>query len=284
MMKVKARILRLALCALLLGAVATVPALAGPSVIGSAAGSTNASLGGHALLPNTTIFSGDSLQVADGVAVIAVGNNNRVIFGRDTAASFLRDSNEVTVLLSQGNLSMLHPNDGTPLNVKAGEVSITPAAGLKTIGEIAMLNGSLVITAKEGALQVEDHGATKNVAKGETIVIAPKSAKGGAGGGTSAVPGAEAISPLGSASALAVEGAASAANAAASDAKTIRPNLGRPLSGADPIVGAAAAAAAAANSGAVCAPPTVPTGFPASTYRPLAATAGPICPLGASPY
>lgn len=175
-MTMKTTALRLTLFALLTGAVATVPALAGSAVIGSVAGSMNASVGGQSLLPNTTIFSGDSLQVRDGVAVIAVGSNSRVIFGRDTIASFLRDSNEVTVVLSQGNVSMLHPNEGTPVRVKAGDVSITPAAGFKTLGEVAMLNGSVLVTAKEGTLQVDDHGATKNVTKGQSIVIAPKTA------------------------------------------------------------------------------------------------------------
>jgi len=178
----KTTVLRLTLFALLAGALATVPAMAGSAVIGSVAGSMNASVGGQSLLPNTTIFSGDSLQVRDGVAVIAVGNNSRVIFGRDTVASFLRDSNEVTVLLTQGNVSMLHPNDGTAVRVKAGEISVTPAAGFKTLGEVAMLNGSLVVTAKEGSLQIDDHGVTKNVAKGQTIVVNPKTADNGKGG------------------------------------------------------------------------------------------------------
>jgi hypothetical protein len=241
-MTMKTTVLRLTLFALLMGAVATVPALAGSAVIGSVAGSMNASVSGQALLPNTTIFSGDSLQVRDGVAVIAVGNNSRVIFGRDTVASFLRDSKEVTVLLSQGNVSMLHPNDGTPVRVKAGEISITPAAGFKTLGEVAMLNGSVVITAKEGALQVEDHGATKNVTKGQTIVISPKTAqsKGGSAGwgggstalqvttlgaaGIGAVTGGVAMSRAGSANTnaanaiLAANAATSAANAATSSA------------------------------------------------------------------
>ena len=157
-MTMKTTVVRLTLFALLMGAVATVPALAGSAVIGSVAGSMNASVGGQSLLPNTTIFSGDSLQVRDGVAVIAVGNNSRVIFGRDTVASFLRDSNQVTVLLTQGNVSMVHPNDGTSLRVKAGQISVTPGAGFKTLGEVAMLNGSLVVTAKEGALECRRHG------------------------------------------------------------------------------------------------------------------------------
>jgi len=185
-MKTKTIAWQLGLFILLTGVVAVAPALAGSAVIGSVAGSTNATIGGQSLLPNTTIFSGDSVQVRDGVAVIAVGTSNRVIFGHDTVASFLRDSKEVTVLLSRGNVSMLHPNEGSALRVKAGEISITPAAGFKTLGEIAMLNGSVVVTAKEGALQVEDHGVTKDVAKGQTIVISPKTSQnkgGGAGWG-----------------------------------------------------------------------------------------------------
>jgi len=180
-MTMKTSALRLTLFALLVGAVAVVPAMAGSAVIGSVAGSMNATVGGQSLLPNTTIFSGDSLQVRDGVAVIAVGSNSRVIFGRDTIASFLRDSNEVTVVLSQGNVSLLHASEGAPVCVKAGQISITPAVGFKTLGEVAMLNGSLLVTAKEGTLHVDDHGATKNVVKGQTIVIAPKNADGGKG-------------------------------------------------------------------------------------------------------
>ena len=283
MMTRKSTALRLTLFALLLGVVATVPALAGSAVIGSVAGSVNASVGGQTLLPNTTIFGGDSLQVRNGIAEIAVGNNNRMIFGRDTVASFLRDSNEVTVLLSQGNVSMLHPSDGTPLRVKAGEISITPAAGLKTLGEVAIEDGSVVITAREGALRVEDHGATKNVAMGQTMVIAPKTSKGGAPG-TSVILAGAAMNGAGSASTAAIE----AASAAASAAKVMRPGPSRPIGAASgtansgtPTVNpaAAAAAAAAATLGqAPCAPPTVPGRPVASAVFPLAATAGPVCP------
>jgi hypothetical protein len=245
----KTTILRLTLFALLAGTVATVPALAGSAVIGSVAGSMNATIGGQSLLPNTTIFSGDSLQVRDGVAVIAVGNNSRVIFGRDTVASFLRDTNEVTVLLSQGNVSMLHPNDGTPVRVKAGEVSITPAAGFKSLGEVAMLNGSVVVTAKEGALQVEDHGATKNVAKGQTIVISPKTAqnKGGGsgwGGGSTALE----VATLGAAGAAAI--LAGVAMSRAGDAKTSADSAIAAANAANSTAASAASAASAAASSA----------------------------------
>jgi len=182
-MSTKTTVMRVSLLVLLSCMVATVPALAGSAVVGSVAGSTNATVGGQSLLPNTTIFSGDSLQVRDGVAVVAIGKSGRMVFGRDTVASFQRDASEVTVLLSQGNVSVFHPGDGTAVRVKAGAVSVAPTAGFKSLGEVAMLNGSVVVTAKEGSLQVDDHGATKTVAKGQTIVIAPKTADKKSGGG-----------------------------------------------------------------------------------------------------
>ncbi len=248
-MMMKKTVLRVTLFALLLGAIASVPAMAGSAVIGSVAGSMNATVGGQSLLPNTTIFSGDSLQVRDGVAVISVNNNSRVIFGRDTVASFLREGSEVTVLLSQGNVSMLHPTNGAAVRVKAGSVSITPQPGFKTLGEVAMLNGSIIVTAKDGALKVEDHGATKNVAKGQTIVLSPMTAdhKGGAGWGGSGDTGWH-IAIIGAAGASAV--LAGLAMSRAGDANT---NSQAAISAANAAEQQAAAATAAANSAAAAA-------------------------------
>jgi hypothetical protein len=142
----------------------------------------NATVGGQTLLPNTTLFSGDSLQVKDGVAVVALGSASRIVLGRDTVASFLRDSNEVTVLLSQGNVSVFHDADGMPVRMKMGDVSVVPVSGFKTLGEVAMLNGAIVVTAKEGMLRVEGNGPAINVAKGKTITVVPE-AKAPQGGG-----------------------------------------------------------------------------------------------------
>jgi hypothetical protein len=286
MVKLKLREPRHAFLLLLMGAMATIPAIAGSMAIGSVAFSTDASLSGQGLLPKTTIFSGDSLQVRNGIAEIAVGSNNRMIFGRDTLASFLRISNEVTVLLNQGNVSLFHAADGTPLRVKAGEILIDPAAGSKAAGDIAVLSGSVVITAKEGALQVNDHGTARNVAKGETVVIALNAAKGGAAS-TSAIGGAVGGSAIGVGTAAA--GTAGLATAATAADKFIRPAPSRPTGpgngsngGANPsgptLTSAAGAAAAAAGQGAGCAPPSPSKPPAASTVIPFTATPGPVCP------
>jgi hypothetical protein len=163
--------LKAILLALVLGLAAFPPVYAGSAAIGSVAGSTEATVDGVALQPNTTLFSGDSLRVKRGFAIVAVGKTSRMVFGRDTEASFLREMNQVTVLLRQGNLSLFHPDDGVALRVKAGDVSVTPGAGFKSLGEIAMLDGYLVITSKEGTLLVDQGDQTLKVDKGKPLTI-----------------------------------------------------------------------------------------------------------------
>jgi len=163
---------------------AWISAFGGSAVVGTVAGSMNATLGGQALLAHTTIFSGDSLAVQDGAAVVAVGAGSRLVFGRETAAAFLREGGEVTVLLGQGNVSLYQTGEGPGLRVKVGEVSILPAAGFKTLGEVALLQGALVVTAKEGKLRVEGRGPAVEVVKGKTLTLGreARSPQGGAAG------------------------------------------------------------------------------------------------------
>jgi hypothetical protein len=146
---------------------------------------------------------------------------------------------------------MFHADGKVALRVKVGEISVAPAKGYKTLGEIAMLDGSVVVTAKEGMLRVTGNGSTVDVAKGKTITIAPQAqrapapAAGGASGAstalqvgsvaastTSVVTSSVAISRAGDA-----RDAAAAANATAAQA----------VSAANAATAAANAATAAAN-------------------------------------
>ena len=161
----------------LVALVAAVPAFAGSAIIGSVAGSLNATVGGQALVPNSVIFSGDSLQVRDGAAVIALENGSRMAFGRETEASFLRGSSGVEVLLGHGDISMYQSDGRMGLAVKAGEYEVKPATGYKTLGEVAMLNGLVTVTSKEGTLKVEGSGQTIAVAQGKTVTLGTKTAR-----------------------------------------------------------------------------------------------------------
>jgi hypothetical protein len=161
---------------LVIVALGVVPGFAASAVVGSVAGGTNATIGGQALMPNTTLFSGDSLRVRDGAAVVAMGMGSRMVFGRETLASFDRGTDDVTVTLTQGNVSMYHPVNGMVMRVKIGDVSVLAEKGYKTLGEVAMVNGAVVVTAKDGMLRVQGPDRTMELTKGKTIEIMPKAA------------------------------------------------------------------------------------------------------------
>lgn len=209
------------------------PAYAGSAIIGSVAGSKNATIDGQALVPNTTVFSGDSLRVKAGAAVVAVGRGSRLVFGEETVASFLREGTDVTVLLGQGNVLLYQEQAGVNLAVKAGGLTVVPTGGYKTLGEIAMVNGAVVVKAREGKLRVEGNGPAVEVVKGKTITVkeartAGRAPQGGvvisgatalqvglvAGSGVAAVMGGVAASKAGDA-----QDAASAATTAALNAQ-----------------------------------------------------------------
>lgn len=183
---------RCGVCVLLVLAMAllSVPTFAGSAVVGSVAGSLNASVGGQAVLPHTVIFSGDSLQVKDGAAVLALDSGNRVALGKDTVASFLRNNDAVTVVLTEGNVSLFHPNSNSAVKVQVGNVTVEPVPGFKTLGDVAMANGTIVVTAKDGTLRVNENGRTVEVAKGKTIALTPKTARAPQTGGSQKLGGA----------------------------------------------------------------------------------------------
>jgi len=246
----KRLIARLFLCPILLALVVGVPAFAGSAVVGSVAGSMNATVGGQTLLPNTTLFSGDSLQVRDGVAVIALGSTSRMVFGRDTVASFLRASSEVTVLLDQGDVSLFHAENSAPVRVKVGDVSVVPLTGFKTLGEVVMLNGALVVTTKEGELRVNDKGKLINVAKGKSITVYPSSDAPQAAGNPPSGRHVSGATLWGAASTIAGGTAAVLAGIAISRAGNANDNASTAASNAAAAASAASAAASAASAAA----------------------------------
>jgi hypothetical protein len=170
----KSRIAHLCLSAILLLLVAAAPTHAGSSVIGLVKGSTNASVGGQNLLPDTTLFSGDRLEVNDGVAVVALGSTSRMTFQGDTVASFLRDSDGVAVLLGQGDVSLFHSENSMPVRVKVGDISVVPVSRFETLGDVAVGNGVVAVTVKEGSLRVMGNGQAIIVAKGHTLKLAAR--------------------------------------------------------------------------------------------------------------
>ena len=235
--------------------VAVAPMLGGSAVIGSVAGSTNATMDGQALMPKTTIFSGDSLQVKEGAAVVALGRQSRLVFGRETVASFLRDGGEVTVLLGRGNVSLYQGQAGMSLRVKVGTVTVAPTGEYKTLGEVAMLNGAVVVTAKEGKLRVESNGKAQEIAKGKTVTVAARPARapqGGAGSGAAGISASTAMqvgAVAGGVTSTVMSGVAiSRAGDARDAAAAANATAAQAVTGANDAAAAAQAAGAAANA------------------------------------
>jgi hypothetical protein len=152
-------------------ALAATAAAGGPDAVGSLVGSRNATLDGQRPLPHTVLLSGDKLQVNDGLAMVTLDRGNRMVLGGESEASFLREAGIVTVLMNRGNLSLYHPQGSSGFKVKVGDVTVTPSVGPRTLAEIALTDGLLVVTAKDGSLKVEKGGATREVAKGHTMTV-----------------------------------------------------------------------------------------------------------------
>ena len=163
--------------------------LGGDGAIGFVAGSASATLSGEAVRAKTALFNGDSLQASAPTAV-SLKDGGRMVLDRDTAASFRETANEVTVTLDRGNLSLYQPQAGKGLKVQAGDISIEPARGFKTQGEVAMVNGQLTVTANEGSMHVRGDGVSMVAQKGKTVRLTPKTARASGASGSSAAAAA----------------------------------------------------------------------------------------------
>jgi hypothetical protein len=60
---------------------------------------------------------------------------------------------------------------------------VVPVSGFKTLGEVATLNGAVVVSTKEGMLRVEGNGQVVDVAKGKTFTVVPEANAPQGGGG-----------------------------------------------------------------------------------------------------
>jgi hypothetical protein len=177
---------------LLFAVAARVPAFGGSLAVGSVAASTNATKGGQPLLPDTLVFSGETISVNDGAAVITTTNGNRVVLGKQTRASFLQESSELAVRLDEGSLSVYHGSTVGTLRIQAGEISVVPEMGFTTSGQVAVVNGGVVVTSKTGMLRVEGEGEPIEVPQGKTMTVQPRTAHApqvaASGGGSSHLP------------------------------------------------------------------------------------------------
>ena len=227
-----------------------------PPLVGQVTLTQATTLDGRPVEAQTTVFSGDTLAVGEGVAVLVFGSGSQIRLGSDTVASFVKEGDAITVQLGKGIVSISSAKDGL-IKVTATGVEITPVGGFKTIGHIAMLGatpGSLSVTAREGSLKISQPGSNPvTVTSGSTITIrtqaaagapAPQGGSGGAGSALAAaavaLSGGALITSAVAASKAGDDDATSAANAATSAANAAS-------SAANAATSAANAATSAAN-------------------------------------
>lgn len=281
------RTVRVMVLGLIMAATAGTPAMAGEA-LGSLASSQNATIDNMAALPNTAIFSGDTLSVRDGVAVVSLARGSRMVFGHETQASFMTEGKDVTVRLVDGNVLLYHAASDQSMRLKAADVTVSPVAGFKTLGEVAMLNGWLVVTAKQGTLQVEGAGRKAQVTEGKTLTLPTKTAQSpGSTAGSGAKSGVSKVEWAGlvaSATGAVLAGVAisrsnaayHAASAANSEAALAASNASAATSAANAAISAATAAQQTANSlGCALDRLGAGLGLPSSPYTP---TNGNSCP------
>jgi hypothetical protein len=162
-------------CLLLFASGALVPIFGASTPLGSVKQSTNATLSGRPLLPETLVFSDQVIQVGDGAALIAINDGSRLVLGKETVASLRQERGELAVLLNGGSLSIYHQSTSGTLRVKADDLSVVPESGFRTLGQVTVLNGTVVVSSKNGMLRVEGHGQPFEVRQGKTITIRQRS-------------------------------------------------------------------------------------------------------------
>ena len=220
-----------------------------PPLVGQVTLTQATTLDGRPVKAQTTVFSGDTLAVGEGVAVLVFGSGSQIRLGSDTVASFVKEGDAITVQLEKGIVSISSAKDGL-IKVTATGVEITPVGGFKTIGHIAMLGatpGSLSVTAREGSLKISRPGSNPvTVTSGSTITIRTQAAAGapapqGGSGGALAAAGAPA--PQGGSG-----GALAAAAVALSGGALITSAVAASKAGDDDATSAATAAYSAATA------------------------------------
>ncbi len=224
-----------------------------PPVVGQVALTQATTLDGQPVTAQTTVFSGDTLAVGEGVAVLMVGTGSQIRLGSDTVASFVKEGDSITVHLEKGIVSISSFKDST-IKVTAAGVVISPAGGFKTIAHIAMLGaapGSLSVTAREGSLEITQPGSSPiTVTSGSTITVRTQAAAGapapqGGGGGTSNALAGAAVGLSGGAL---VAGAVAASKAGDDDATAAANSATSAANAATSAANAATTAATAATT------------------------------------
>jgi hypothetical protein len=150
---------------------------AAPAVVGFVMRSSGTTISGAPSHVGQTVLGGDTLEVTNGAAEIAIGES-KIILGKDTQMSFEPEQSGWAAVLNHGNVTFSRPSDGPALRVRVGEVWVRATPGSGAEGIITVTNQALVVAAKEGTLQVDHNGEAVSVPQGTTLKFLPEQSPG----------------------------------------------------------------------------------------------------------
>ncbi len=172
------------------------PAWAATSpIVGTAGPSQAASVRGTGLLPGTTLFSGDTVDVgARGDAALSFGRGSMVRLSEETTLRLEKVDNRVAIELVRGRVAF-RSSEQLPIEAHLADANIRSANGLAAVGVMAFRTPKqVVITAERGNLLISTAHDAKSVSlrEGESVEMRLQSQDTQQGGGDNRAAGASA--------------------------------------------------------------------------------------------
>ncbi len=161
---------------IILTALLAVPSWASTPVVGTVQDSNSAAVRGTPLVPGTTVFTEDKIEVgADGRALIAFPGGAQLQLQASSEAKILRPDKDGRLRVEIGRgIARFRSTGQTQLDAVLADATIAPANGSAAAGYIAFLSPtSAAIGAEKGALVITTahDGASATIAEGSTMSV-----------------------------------------------------------------------------------------------------------------
>lgn len=160
-------------------AVLAIPVWCSPTVVGTTAASQSATVRGSALLPGSTIFSGDTIQVGTkGTASIALTGGAQVRVGPESQVRLSREGEKALLEIGRGSASFRVTSD-MPFEARLADATIRGTGSGPAVGVILMQDAQKVlIAAEKGELVVstahDSRSMTLKEGEGVEVTLAPE--------------------------------------------------------------------------------------------------------------
>ncbi len=150
--------------ALLLGLLLAFPVWGDPNIVGSVASSHSAMVRGTNLTPGSTIFSGDTIEVAArGSAWITLSGGAQVQVAENSQVRLTKETESIQLTVDRGGASF-RSLEKSPVEARLGDATIRSANGLPAVGVVHVRSAqSAIIAAEKGALVIATAHDSKSV-------------------------------------------------------------------------------------------------------------------------